>query len=323
MSEQQNEIFGNNANTNETAGKTASVSVDLMQPGVAKLVANRLKDDIEKWAVATYDTGPRSHLGASLIGDDCLQKLWLHFRWAKHEKFTGRMLRLFQRGHREEATFIEYLRGIGCQVWEFDDQNASEEDKGKKQFRISGAMGHFGGSLDGIIKLPPHYGIEEAMLCEFKTNGTGAGFNKLGEQGMMLSKPQHFAQTSTYGYAYNFRFVVYLNVNKNDDDLHIEIVPLNMRLGEQQFQKAEKVIASQTPMPKISASPAQIPCSFCNYKGICHKGELPEKNCRSCKKARPVDNAAWFCEQWNAIIPGEAEIKQACDQWQPIINGKD
>lgn len=240
----------------------------------------------------------------------------------KHEKFSGRMLRLFQRGHREEATFIEYLRGIGCEVWEFDDRNVSEEDKGKKQFRISGSGGHFGGSLDGIVRLPPEYGIDEAMLLEFKTNGTGQGFNKLTDEGLILAKPMHFAQTSTYGYAYGFRFVVYLNVNKNDDDLHIEIVPLNLRLGEQQFQKAEKVITSQVPLPMICASPAQKPCCFCDYKAVCHDGLLPEKNCRSCKNARPIDNAQWFCEYWNATIPGEAEIKAGCDNWVPIINGK-
>uniref|UniRef100_A0AAU6W086 Exonuclease n=1 Tax=Pseudomonas phage Pavpe01 TaxID=3138545 RepID=A0AAU6W086_9VIRU len=320
MTENQNELI---AKSDETPDSANTATIDITQPGVAKVIAKRMLDDIEAYAQKTYDTGPRSHLGGSLIGDDCLQKLWLHFRWVKHEKFPGRILRLFQRGHREEATFIEYLRGIGCQVWEFDDENASEEDKGKKQFRISGSGGHFGGSLDGIIKLPPHYGIDEAMLAEFKTNGTGAGFNKLGDSGLVLAKPMHFAQTCTYGFAYGFRFVVYLNVNKNDDSLHIEIVPLNLRLGESQFKKAERVITSQEPMPKISASPAAKQCGGCNYKNVCHNGELPEKNCRSCKFARPIDNAQWQCDKWSAVIPSEDDIKAGCPEWFPIINGKE
>lgn len=319
MTEGQNEIIASDAVISDS---DAPKTIDITQPGVAKIISKRMLDEIELYAQKTYDTGPRSHLGGSLIGDDCLQKLWLGFRWCKHEKFPGRILRLFQRGHREESTFIEYLRGIGCQVWEFDDDNASEADKGKKQFRINGVNGHFGGSLDGIIKLPPQYGIPEPMLAEFKTNGTGAGFNKLGDSGLILAKPMHFAQTCTYGFAYGFRFVVYLNVNKNDDSLHVEIVPLNLKLGEQQFQKAEKVITSQVPMPKISASPAAKPCGGCNYKNICHNGEVPEKNCRSCKYARPIENAQWACDKWNATIPGEAEIKEACPEWNPIINGK-
>jgi len=301
---------------------TPSVPLDLNSPGVASMVAKRISADIDMWAQKTYDTGPRSHLGGSLIGNDCLQYLWLHFRWVKHEKFPGRILRLFQRGHREEATFNEYLRGIGCQVWEFDDANASEADKGKKQYRISGSGGHFGGSLDGIVKLPPHYGIDEPMLLEYKTNGTGSGFNKLGDVGMPLAKPLHFAQTSTYGVAYGFRYCLYLNVNKNDDSMHIEIVKLNETLGRQQFAKAEKVITSQVPLGKICASPTMKPCNTCVYKEVCHNGEIPEKNCRSCVNAVPVDNAQWSCSLYNVVIPGEDEIKAACPQWVPIINGK-
>lgn len=308
---------------NDSNEKSTVQKVELDAPAVAAQVAKRLKEDVELWAQKTYDTGPRSHLGGSLIGHDCLRYLWLHFRWCYHEKFSGRMLRLFQRGHKEENSFIEYLRGIGCQVWEFDDENAAEEDKGKKQFRISGSMGHFGGSLDGIVKLPPHYGIDEPLLAEFKTNGTGRGFNSLSEKGMILSKPQHFAQTSTYGYAYGFRYVLYMNVNKNDDDLYIEVVPLSMSLGKQCFEKADRVIGSREPLPMISKSPAKVPCTYCCYKDICFNGKLPEKNCRSCKSSIPVDNAQWFCETWNALIPNEDAIKQACGEWKPIINGNE
>ncbi|WBF76730.1 hypothetical protein PSV3_00028 [Septimatrevirus PSV31] len=34
------------------------------------------------------------------------------------------------------------------------------------QYRISGVMGHFGGSLDGIARLPERYGIDEPVLLE-------------------------------------------------------------------------------------------------------------------------------------------------------------
>ena len=52
---------------------------------------------------------PRAHLGASLLGHPCDRYLWLMFRWAVIEKFDGRILRLFQRGQREEAekTFFQ------------------------------------------------------------------------------------------------------------------------------------------------------------------------------------------------------------------------
>jgi hypothetical protein len=178
-------------------GEQATISdagrqtVNLDAPGVAKAVAKRILEEIDEYCVRTYDGGHRSHLGASLIGRECKRYLWYVFRWCLHEKTTGRQQRLFNRGHREEARFVEWLEGIGFQVW-FEDRNSPPDAEGNyPQYRISGVNGHFGGSLDGIAKLPERYGIDEPVLLEFKTSGTGAGFNKSCEDGMPVAKPQH------------------------------------------------------------------------------------------------------------------------------------
>ncbi|HCH8285066.1 TPA: hypothetical protein NNP44_004630 [Salmonella enterica] len=314
------------------------MKVDLKQNGMPKMLAKRIAEDIDRWAIKEYDDGHRSHLGASLIGDECRRKLQLVFRWVKHEEFSGRMLRLFQRGHREEHIFTEYLRGIGCTVYPFYDDElierlgltgkhnigASEPDsanKGARQFRVTGANGHFGGSLDGIVFLPPEYGYDKPLLLEYKTNSTGAGFNKLREKGVSIAKPQHHTQTNVYGSAYELEFVLYLNVNKNDDEIYIEIMPLNDTFGQQQFEKAEHIIMAEEPLPPISKSPNQMPCSYCNFKGICHSKELPEKNCRSCKNAVPIEGGKWGCRQWNAVIPNKQAILEGCGNWVPFING--
>ena len=99
-----------------------SANINLNAPGIATAVAKRIKEDIDGYCAKAYDDGPRWHLGASIIGNPCSRYLWFIFRWALHEKFTGRMQRLFNRGHREEARFIEWLRGIGFEVW---DTNAN------------------------------------------------------------------------------------------------------------------------------------------------------------------------------------------------------
>lgn len=329
-------------------------SVDIDAPGVSTALAKRIKEDIDEYCARTYDDGPRRHLGASLIGHECKRHLWFIFRWAKHEKHSGRVQRLFNRGHREEARFIEWLEGIGFKLWfedresnplmwvEFTDtyyllsnlpEGVSAQDvtankehlaRAKadgiqfNQYRISGAKGHFGGSLDGIAQLPPRYRIDEPILVEFKTNGTGKGFNDLGASGMAVSKPQHFAQTSTYGKEYKFRYVLYLNINKNDDDIHVELVKLDHNLGEQMKTKAEQIIFSQSPPPRLSDNPTFFKCKYCAMKGICHEHGAIEKNCRSCSKAKPVENADWFCEAHNGIIPKEY-IANGCSTYDPII----
>ena len=224
---------------------------------------------------------------------------------------------MFNRGHREEARFIEWLEGIGFKVW-FENRDEGPNEKGEyPQYRISDVMGHFGGSLDGIAILPERYGIAEPVLLEFKTNGTGAGFNKLADDGMPIAKPEHFAQTSTYGKKYNFRYCVYLNINKNDDSLHIEVVKLNHNLGEQMIMKAEQIIMSQTAPARLSDNPTFHKCGYCHMKEVCHKGAVVEVNCRSCAFARPVENAEWFCEVHNGNIPKDF-IAKACPSYKAI-----
>lgn len=44
---------------------------------------------------------PRPHMGCSLLGHPCDRYLWLSFRWASQEQFSGRMLRLFRRGQEQ------------------------------------------------------------------------------------------------------------------------------------------------------------------------------------------------------------------------------
>lgn len=332
---------------------------DLNTPGIAKAIAENILIDIDEYAVEKYNDGHRSHLGASLIGHKCSAYLWFVFRWVKAEQFSGRMLRLFNRGHREEERFIEYLEGIGCKVWyedysgfvfdealqeyailkskTLDDATGfqmglfpSDPDFKKHvcrakadglkfpQFRISDCKGHFGGSMDAVILLPEKYQIEKPILGEFKTNKTGAEFNKLKKDGLRLTKEQHFCQTSTYGKKNDFGHVLYMNVDKNTDDIHIEIAKLDHKLGEQMIDKANRIIFSDKRPARLSDNPTNHDCGYCNFQKICHYGAEPEKNCRSCSYAKPVDNAEWFCEVHSSLIPKEF-IKQGCASWSSVV----
>ena len=76
-----------------------------------------LESDIDAFCVQHFGSEPvRSHLGASEIGHDCNRYLWYKFRWFFYETFSGRMYRLFERGHLEEMRFVKWLGGIGCKV---------------------------------------------------------------------------------------------------------------------------------------------------------------------------------------------------------------
>jgi hypothetical protein len=283
--------------------------IDLNEPGQARILSKWIADAIDDYCDRTYDDGHRNHLGASLIGHECSRYLWYNFRWVFHKRHGGRMQRLFNRGHNTEHRFAEWLRGIGFTVW--------TEDEDGKQFRVTDVGGHFGGSTDGQNAPPPALDLlQKILLCEFKTSGTGAGFNKLVEKGVAVAKPQHYRQMSIYGYKRGIEWAVYMCINKNDDSIHIEVVKLDFQLAQDLIRKAEAVITSQTPPPKCASSKTYFGCKFCDYAGICWEGQPLEINCRSCRFARPIADAGWQCDKYG-VIPKEF-IAKGCADHVPI-----
>ena len=287
------------------------MTLNLSIPKDRERLEQLLADDVELFCQTYYEQGHRNHLGASEVGEPCWRKLWYGFRWVKLEHFSGRMMRLFNVGHSAEPRFVAYLRGIGFEVKEIDDTTG-------KQFRINGAMGHYGGSLDGIAKPPSHYEIQEDVILSlsFKTNNTGQGYEKVSKEALSKSKPKHWAQECQYGYKMGIRYCIYMIENKNDSDITFKVIELDWNYGRQLEDKATQIIFAKEPPPRISENPAMFDCKFCNYQGICHRGETVEKNCRSCRNAMPTDNATWTCA-YHGVIP-EDFIKSGCDQWLPI-----
>lgn len=271
-----------------------------------------IADDIEQFCVELYGNENRNHLGASELGEQCWRKLYYKFRWFRKPSFNGRMLRLFNVGHTAEPRFISYLRGIGFKVEEFSEDG--------KQFRISGAKEHYGGSLDAKVTAPERYMLETGLvlLGEFKTNNTGKGYADVATLDLSKAKPKHYAQMCQYGEKYGFKYGLYMIENKNDSNITFRIVPLDWNYGKSLERKAEEIIFATEPPPRIAENPSYFDCKHCNdFQGICHRGEVPDKNCRTCRQSIPVENAQWHCSRFNDIIPSEF-VKKACDDWNPI-----
>ena len=284
--------------------------LNLNDPQDREKLEELLSEDLDKFCQTYYEQGHRNHLGASELGEECWRKLWYGFRWTKREIFDGRMMRLFNVGHSAEPRFVTYLRGIGFEVKEFAEDG--------KQFRISGAMGHYGGSLDGLCKAPPRYELSEDIILSlsFKTNNTGAGYAKVAEEVLSKSKPKHWAQECQYGYKMGIRYCIYMIENKNDSHITFKVIELDWNYGAQLEKKAEQIIFSQEPPPRISEQASFFNCKYCHQAKICHEGEKPEKNCRSCRNAKPVENTQWQCSL-HGLIPPEF-IKLGCQDWLPI-----
>jgi hypothetical protein len=228
----------------------------------------------------------RSHMGASGIGKDCGRAIWYSFRWFTRPHFNGRILRLFNRGHLEEARFIALLLSIGVKVYQQDEQG--------KQFRISDAGGHFGGSGDGIGVGLPDLPADMPCLLEFKTHSEKS-FNKVVAEGVRNAKFEHFVQMNMYMRKMGINVALYGAVNKNTDELHLELVPVDTITADQFLDRGRQLVFTPTPPKKLSESPGWFECKFCDHRAVCHLKKEPERNCRTCFYAHPMEDGHWMC----------------------------
>lgn len=252
----------------------------------------------------------RDHLGASQIGKSCKRALWYSFHWATKPKHSGRILRLFERGHNEESTFIKNLRAIGIKVMEFDPKTG-------KQFKYSDFGGHFAGSLDGVCE-----GLQESKkqhVLEFKTSSAKA-FAELQKKGVQVAKPEHYAQMQVYMCWTGLDRALYLAVNKDNDEIHGERIKYDEAFASELFAKAKSIIEAQTPPARISDDAAYYECKWCDHWDICHSDKLPEVNCRTCSHSTPELKGGWSCANYKVDIPSEHQ-RTGCQThvYQPIF----
>lgn len=249
--------------------------------------------------------GFRTHLGASLVGAECARAIWYGFRWTTKGDHTGRLMRLFNRGHLEEARFIAILLTIGCTVY--------QQDENGKQFRISGADGHFGGSGDGVVIGLPELATGTAALAEFKTHSEKSFIELAGTlkewreycndpehlvfpgKGVREAKFEHFVQMQVYMRKMGLSCALYMAVNKNTDDLYAEIIPLDAAIADQYIDRGEKIVWLKEAPKGISNSAGFFKCRFCDHNPVCHKGHAPHLNCRTCEHSHPVEAGQWVC----------------------------
>ena len=271
--------------------------------------ADKIAHAVDKAIENADPEGYRTHLGASVIGNECLRYLFYHFRWMHREEHSGRELRIFNAGFGFEKRIRYWLEQIGFQFLD-GYQN------GVPQTGFRSILGHFGGSIDGVF-IAPDWGITEPTLLECKTSGTGAGFNNL-DKGIYQTKPQHYIQNCVYGKGLGLKQCLYIAENKNDSDWKFILTKLDEQIANEAFRKAEFIILEATEPPKkISQKRNFFLCNMCKMQGICHDNKPTDVNCRSCKFAKPIEGAQWQCNYWTSVIPPNA-ILQACPNHTPI-----
>lgn len=297
--------------------KRATKTEDAIEAAIAADGGNRFRELLEHYLPRIADAyrkddendNFRSHLGASQIGTECDRALWLGWRWSYVRKFAPRLLRLFNRGHQEEARFLAMLHMIGVQFHMPEDGS---------QERISDHGGHFGSALDGVL-----YNVPDApgewILGEYKTHNTKL-FCELVVKGVQLAKPQHYAQIQTCMARRGIYRCLYMAVNKNDDDLFCELIEYDGRSAASYLMRAGNIIVARDAPPRLSEDPSNFKCGICDAKQRCHFPALEPvlKNCRTCRHSvADIGTGTWSCEHLKRVLDKTDQLA-GCGAHAPI-----
>ena len=242
---------------------------------------------------------PRPHLGASILGHPCDRWIWLSFRWAARETFSGRILRLFRRGHEEEAKIMDDLAMAGI-------------DFSKRQAHVNFGS-HVSGSADAIIEGGVPEAPQTRHIAEFKTHNKKS-FDTLEKDGVLKAKPEHWAQMQIYMAGTHIDRALYVAVCKDDDRYYIERVKVDKEAAEKLIARGKRIALSDEAPPPISIDPTWYQCRFCPAHAMCHeKKPTHHVNCRTCAHSTAKEDSTWRCERYDADgIPFEHQLT-GCD----------
>ena len=247
---------------------------------------------------------PRPYLGASSLGDPCHRRLWYGFRFCTPSQFSGRILRLFDTGHREEPRVFADLRAIGCEVWDRDPSTNG-------QFAIAPLVnGHVRGHADAVVTGLPEL-PDQPVLVDVKTISTKK-LDRLKKHGLFLEYPKYYAQGQLYMAGLELEKAAYLFVAKDTDELHLEVFDFDADDYAAIIRKAEGIVASDRPPIREWEGADNFNCRFCDHKALCYGEEAAEVNCRTCVHATPVADGKWQCELWNTERTLDEQLA-ACD----------
>lgn len=259
---------------------------------------------------------PRPHMGISQLGKEDDRELWLSFRWAFKQHFDGRLLRLFRRGHLEEATVVDDLIAAGMDV----------RDTGGQQRNLDFGS-HVKGSCDGIITRGVFEAPNTPHLLEIKTISKKR-FEALQKQGLEKSNFLYWVQVHCYMHGTGLDRCLFLAVCKDNDEIYTERVKYNKAIAEKYITRGQRIaLADRMPEPvyydatdwRVKFSPyyaAYFPESAAteHYARLTPQRESTHPllaricvNYRTDATSTPREDGTWYNERWQAEIPEKSQ----------------
>lgn len=226
-------------------------------------------------------------LRCSSLGHECDRLVWYRFRWAHvRPKIEARVQRIFENGHDREARIIAYLREAGIAV-------TTHGPDGKQiEIAISGRLliGHLDGQAMSVPEAP-----KTLHVLEIKTM-KDSRWTTWRRKGVRVSDPVYFVQIQLYMHAIGATRCLFVAENQDTKELEIERIEYDPAFALAQVARAERIAGMDRPPARLNENPDWWQCRVCEARTICHGGELPRRNCRTCLAAEVTpEKAAWQC----------------------------
>lgn len=208
----------------------------------------------------------RNYLGGSRVGEPCARRLvyeYAHVPVDDGKDFDGRILRVFDAGHRFEDLSIQWLCLAGF------DLRTHKRDGSQFGFMVAG--GKLRGHIDGVIAGGPDIGVTWPALWEHKALNAKS-WSDLVKNGLQSSKPVYFGQVQLYMAYMELGVTLFTALNKDTEELYHEIVPFDPAEAQRLSDKAVAVIRtveSGELLPRIAASSDFYICRMCPYAKRC------------------------------------------------------
>lgn len=231
---------------------------------------------------------PRDYLGGSTLGNMCERSLGYQYTQTPKDEgrgFTGRVYRIFDRGHDGEARMAEYLKLAG-----FDLQ---DEKPGGGQWGFAvcrdpeTGIYRLRGHADGIIMGGPDkvgsrnmkkkYPIlwENKIISEKRYNAlmgitsTGKTASKPG--GARENEWEYYVQCQVYMAYLDLKYALFTAVSANTMHIYSELIELDLEVAQAASDRGVRVVTADRveELPRIANTPEDWHCRWCDYKERC------------------------------------------------------
>lgn len=245
-------------------------------------------------------------LGSSFVGEDCSRQVWLDWRGFAREEHSGRMLRLFETGHLQEARIIADLRRAGFAVW--------DQQPDGRQYEYVDESGHLITKLDGVIKDIPD--SDKPHVLEVKTHNKNS-FATLLKKGVQEAKPTHYAQMQVSMALGGFTRALYVALCKDDEQYYVERVREDKPEQKKLLTRVRTLIDARLRPAGISDDGSSFGCKYCAQRAVCVREAAPLRHCRTCAMCAPGPEGKWVCELNNHTLTLD-EQRRGCEHYEAL-----